>query len=227
MPSDLQDLIGLCDNQDGSQLEVINISEDVLDIYPAAGDTLQSPITYDVPSDPLPTLAGELEVEAQNAVVADSSAPAGADLLAIGGTITAANNPPATAEVYVGVDHAATKKTFFAASWTSYVMGIDSHANPHDYYRSVADCVNNAVNYWQALQAQPPQPVGRLLYGALEVIVACKDVQDKVKQYLESRNEHEDVHQETLLAGDHSDESDWSSQYEQYEDIQHDLTDIR
>jgi hypothetical protein len=226
-PSDLQGLIGLCANQDGSQLEVINVSEDVLDIYPATSNTLLPPVSYDVSSDPLPTRAGELEVEAQNAAVAGSSAPAGADLLAIGGTITAvAANPPA--KVYVGVDRAATEQTFLAAAWTSYVMGIDSGANPDDYYQSIADCVNSAASAWQALQAQPPPGVGQLLFKSLVAVVACKDLQDKVNEYLKSRNEHEDVPQETLLAGKYSNESDWALQFQKEEDIQHDFaTDIR
>jgi len=223
-PSDLQGLIGLCANQSGSELEVINFSEDVLDIYPAAaGDSLSVP-TYGVPSEPLPTLAADLEVDSQNAVVQDSTAPGNASLLPIGGTITASTSSP-PAKVYVGVDRSVTQKAFFDAAYTSYVMGIDSGANPNDWYQSVADCVNSSVNYWQQLHAQPPPGVGQLLYDSIEEISACKDLQDKIKEYLDSRNEQEDVLHETTLAGEHSDESDWAVQFQHEEAIQHEIVD--
>lgn len=223
-PSDLQGLIGLCVNQSGDELEVLNFSEDVLDIYPAvAGESLSLP-TYGAPSETLPTLAGDLEVDSQNAVVQDSTAPSGASLLPIGGTITASTSGP-QARVYVGVDRSVTQKAFFDAAYTSYVMGIDSSANPNDWYQSVANCVNGSANYWQQLHAQPPPNVGQLLYDSIQEIAACKDLQDKVKEYLDSRNEHEDVLHETTLAGDNSDESDWATQYQHEEAIQHEIVD--
>jgi hypothetical protein len=126
-----QGLISGCNNQSGGILKITNISENVLDVTPAPGTTILSQTTYDVPSDPLPTLAGELEVEAQNALVAESTPPAGAVLLAIGGTLTAtAFTTPAA--VYVGVDHTVSAESFLAAVWASYVMGINSDANPGD-----------------------------------------------------------------------------------------------
>jgi hypothetical protein len=73
----------------------------------------------------------------------------------------------------------------------------------------------------QGLQAQPPQNAGQLLYELLDATTACLKLQDKVKEYLESRNEQEDVRYETQLAGDRSDESDWAQNYEQEEEIQH------
>lgn len=220
VPSDLQGLIGLCSSQDETQLEVINVSEDVLDIYPATGDTLMTPVTYDVTPGGLPTLADELEVEAQNAVVAGSAAPSGADLLAIGATITAvSDNSPAM--VYVSVDRVATAETLAAATWTNYVMGIDSDANPNDYYNAIADCVNSTYTWWQGLQDQPPESVGQMLYNSLEASIACKELQDKVKEYLESQHEQENLSQETQLADKDTDEFDWEQQYSQEEEIQH------
>jgi hypothetical protein len=224
-PSDLNGLIGLCANQAGTELEVINFSEEVLDIYPAAGDSMSLPTYGVVPSDPLPTLAGFLEVDSQNAVVQDSTGSAGASLLPIGGTITALTaTPPAT--VYVSVDRTVTRKTFFDAAYTSYVMGIIQNAKPEDWYQSIAECVNSSVNFSQELQSKPPPDVGQLLYDGIQAITACKKLQDKINEYLESENKpKDDVFQETLDAGDHSDESDWATHYEQDEVIQHESVD--
>jgi hypothetical protein len=220
VPSDLQGLIGLCDSRDGTELEIINVSEDVLDVYPAAGNTLLAPVTYDVASSPLPTLADELEVESQNAVVAGLTPPSGAVLLAVGATIMAVTkNAPAL--VYVGVDRVATAETLAAATWTNYVMGIDSAANPDNYYQPIADCVNSTYTWWKGLQEQPPESVSQMLLDSLQASVACKELQNKVKEYLESQGEQENVSQETQLAGDHTDESDWEQQYSEEEEIQH------
>jgi hypothetical protein len=224
VPSDLQSLIGLCDNQDGSQLEIINFSQYVLNIYPAPGSTLLGPVTYDVSSSPLPTLADELEVESQNAVVAGLTPPSGAVLLAVGATITAvAGNPPA--RVYVGVDRVATAEAFAAATWTSYVMGSDSDANPDDFYQDIADCVNSTYAFWKGLQDQPPQSDGQLLLESLDATIYCKVLQDKVKELFESRGEQEDIPHETQLAGENSDEADWAQKYEEDEGIEHELID--
>jgi hypothetical protein len=222
VPSDQQGLIGLCANQDESQLEVINFSEDVLDITPVPGTTLLSYTTYDVSSNPLPTLADDLEVEAQNSVVALSSPSAGAALLAVGGTIMAVSgNSPA--QVYVGVDQAVSAKSFMAGAWTNYVMGIDPLAQPDDYYQAIADCVNSAYNTEQALQDPSPPPAWQLLYESLQTAEACAALQKKVNEYLQGQNEQENLVQELQSAGNNSDESDWVLQFEQEEPIQHEI----
>jgi hypothetical protein len=224
VPSDLQGLIGLCQNRDGTELEIINFSEWVLDIYPASGNWLLTPVTYDVSSSPLPTLADELEVKAQNAVVAGLTPPSGAVLLAVGARITAETfNAPA--RVYVGVDRVATAETFAAAAWTSYVVGIDSDASPGDYYQAIADCVNSTYAFWRGLQARPPQSAGQLLLESLDATIACKELQGKVKEFFESRGEEENVRHETQLAGENSDEAEWAQKYELAEEIEHDFVD--
>ena len=49
------------------------------------------------------------------------------------------------------------------------------------------------------------------------------EVHDKVKEYLQSQNEQENVSQETRLAGDNSNEAEWVTQYERDEGIQHEI----
>jgi hypothetical protein len=218
----VQDLISLCATQDGTQWDIINISEDVLDIYPASGTTLSAPLTYDVSSNPFPTLADNIEVQVQNGVVAGSTAPDGATLLAVGAVIAAAGSGNAAPQVYVSVDQEATQESFAAGVWTNYVVGNDPDADPGSFVKSIADCINGTYNIWQELK-DPSANAGHLLLDALDAATSCSDVHDKVKEYLQSQNEQENVSQETQLAGDNSDESEWVTQYERDEGIQHEI----
>jgi hypothetical protein len=218
----VQGLISLCATQDGTQWNITNISENVLDIYPASGTTLSAPLTYDVSSDPFPTLADNIEVQVQNAVVADSTAPDGATLLAIGAVIAAYGSGNAAPQVYVSVDREATLESIAAGVLTNYVVGNDPDADPSSFVKSMADCINSTYNLWQDLK-DPSANAGHLLLDALGEVTSCSDVHEKVKEYLQSQNEQENLSQETQLAGDNSDEAERITQYEQDEPIQHEI----
>jgi hypothetical protein len=218
----VQDLISLCATQAGTQWDIINISEDVLDIYPASGTTLSAPLTYDVSSDPFPTLADNIEVQVQNGVVAGSTVPNGATLLAVGAVIAAVGSGNAAPQVYVSVDQEATQKSFAAGVWTNYVVGNDPDADPSSFIKSMADCINSTYNIWQELK-DPSANAGHLLLDALDAATSCSDVHDKVKEYLQNQKEQENISQETQLAGDNSDKSEWVTQYERDEAIQHEI----
>jgi hypothetical protein len=218
----VQDLISLCATQDGTQWDIINISESVLDIYPASGTTLSAPLTYDVSSEPFPTLADNIEVLVQNGVVAGSTAPNGATLLAVGAVIAAAGPGNTAPQVYVSVDRAATQKSFAAGVSTNYVVGNDPDAEPSSFVKSMTDCINSTYNIWQDLK-DPSANAGQLLLDALDAVASCSEVHKKVKEYLESQHEQEDLSQETQLAGDDSDKAEWIMKYERDEVIQHEI----
>ena len=218
----VQDLISLCATQDGTQWDIINISENVLDIYPASGTTLSAPLTYDVSSDPFPTLADNIEVQVQNGVVAGSTAPNGATLLAVGAVIAAVGSGNSAPQVYVSVDQEATQKSFAAGVSTNYVVGNDPDAEPSSFVKSMTDCINSTYNIWQDLK-DPSANAGQLLLDALDAVASCSEVHEKVKEYLQSQNEQENLSQETQLAGDDSDKSEWVTQYEREEVIQHEI----
>jgi len=218
----VQDLISLCATQDGTQWDIINISEHVLDIYPASGTTLSAPLTYDVSSNPFPTLADNIEVQVQNGVVAGSTAPGGATLLAVGAVIAAAGSGNAAPQVYVSVDQEASQESFAAGVLTNYVVGNDPDADPGSFVKSMADCINSTYNLWQELK-DPSADAGHLLLDALDEATSCAEVRNKVKEYLQSQSEQENVAQETRLAGDNSNEAEWVTQYERDEGIQHEI----
>ncbi len=222
MTQAVQDLIGLCATQDGTQWDIINISEYVLDIYPASGTTLSASLPYDVSSDPFPTLADNIEVQVQNGVVAGLTAPDGATLLGVGAVIGAAGSGNAAPQVYVGVDHEATQESFAAGVWTNYVVGNDPDADPSSFVKSMTDCINSTYNIWQELK-DPSANAGHLLLDALDAATSCSEVHDKVKEYLQSQDELEDISRETQLAGDNSDEYEWVEKYDRDEVIQHDI----
>lgn len=221
----VQNLIGLCATQDGTQWDIINISEHVLDIYPASGTTLSAPLTYDVSANPFPTLADNIEVQVQNGVVAGSTASGGATLLAVGAVIAAAGSGNAAPQVYVSVDQEASLESFAAGVLTNYVVGNDPDADPGSFVQSMADCINNTYNLWQEVK-DPSANAGHLLLDALDAATSCAEVHDKIKEYLQSQNEQENVAQETRLAGDNSNEAEWVTQYERDEGIQHEIATV-
>jgi hypothetical protein len=101
-------------------------------------------------------------------------------------------------------------------------VGNDPDADPGSFVKSVADCINSTYDIWQDLK-DPSANAGHLLFDALDAATSCSDVHDKVKEYLQSQNEQENVSQETQLAGDNSDKSEWITQYERDEAIQHEI----
>lgn len=226
MPQSLQSLVSGCSNG-RDEMELTNLSQLVLDIVPAAGTSAELQVTsYDTSTGLLPTLAGYLEVAAQNAVVAGSAPPLDGVLLPVGGTVLAVTDYPPL-EVTVGVDIGVSTKSFEAAALTSYVVSNVGDENPDDYYQDIADCVNATYSYWSALQSQPPPSTGTLLLDSLEAAGSCAELRDKVNDYLESRDDQIDLATEARLGGEHAGESDWEAEFSAEEQIARDLIDIR
>jgi hypothetical protein len=229
VPSDLANLVSACSDPQGDQMEITNLSEFVLDVAPASGTSSQLEVSsHDTSSDPLPTFAGQLEVEAQNAVV-DGWSPYDpeARLLPIGGTATAtANGTPV--HLTVRVDRQMSKMSFEAAELTSYVVSNVVGEDPSNYYQSIADCVNDTWKLWNQLQEQPPPPAAQLLYQSLMAVGSCTKLRNQVQDYLDYHSQQMDLAAQASRAAQSTDEFDWVSEYAHEEQVQDEIrTDIR
>jgi hypothetical protein len=216
VPQDLQSLVSACYSSQQDEWQVTNLTQLVLDITPTADYSSALQVsTYDPSS--LPNTAGELEVQAQNAVMDNQSpdnAAAGEALLPVGGTVIAAEDDlPLT----VAVDTDFSNRSFEATSWTSYVVSNVPDENPESYSQAIANCVNDTSQLWQTLQQQPPPSVADLLYNSLEAANSCNELREKVKEYLESNGQQENLAAEDQRAEEHADEADWESEYMQEE----------
>lgn len=224
VPTDLQSLVSACQSPQGDQLELTNLSQYVLDVAPAPGTTAQlTVVDHDTSSDPLPTLAGQLEVQAQNTVVDGWSAgDPSAVLLPVGGKVDAtADNPQTPVRLTVSVDAQVSRMSFEAAAWTSYVVSNVLDENPGDYYQAIADCVNNSYQAWQDLQQQPPPPVAELLYKTLQAGAACATLRKMVDDYLTGHGQQLDPTAEAERAGKRpAGEDQWVSEYEREVQVQ-------
>jgi len=212
VPGDLQTLINVCYSQQDKEWQVTNLSQSVLDVTPTAdySSTLQV-ITYD--SSSLQNVAGELEVEAQNAVMNNQSpdnSSLGEVLLPVGGmVIAAADDLPLT----VGVDKDFSRRSYGATALTSYVVSNVLDVNPDTWSQAIANCVNDTYELWQQLQQQPPPSVSTLLSDSFQAASSCNELRDKVKEYLESKGQQENLAAEDQRAEEHADEADWESEY--------------
>jgi hypothetical protein len=216
VPSSLQSLVSACSDAQGDQVQVTNLSQLVLDIAPATGasDDLV-PASYDTSSDPLPTLADTLEVDAENAVVAGQLPTIQhAVLLPVGGTVMATtNNPPV--QLTVGVDLEFSARAFDAVAWASYVASNIPDESPAANFQAIADCVNDSYSLWQALKQQPPPDLTDLLLKSINAYASCDELRKKVKEYLENHGEQENLTAEARAGGENSSESDWESDFSQ------------
>lgn len=226
VPQDLQSVVSACYSSQQDELQVTNLTQLVLDITPTASYSSALQVsTYDPSS--LPNTAGELEVEAQNAVVDNQSpdnAASGEVLLPVGGTvIAAADDLPLT----VTVDTDFSDRSFEATSWTSYVVSNIPDENPDSYSQAIANCVNDTYQLWQALHQQPPSSVATLLYDSLEEASSCNELREKVKEYLESKGQPDNLAAEDQRAEEHADEAEWEREY-MHEEQAHDeiMTDM-
>jgi hypothetical protein len=212
VPADLQTLINVCYSQQDKEWQVTNLSQSVLDVTPTAdySSTLQV-ITYD--SSSLQNVAGELEVEAQNAVMNNQSpdnSSLGEVLLPVGGmVIAAADDLPLT----VGVDKDFSRRSYGATALTSYVVSNVLDVNPDTWSQAIANCVNDTYQLWQHLQQQPPPSVSTLLSDAFQAASSCNELRNKVKEYLESKGQQENLAAEDQRAEEHADEANWESEY--------------
>ena len=111
--ADLVPVISACTNAQEDELQITNLSELVLDVAPYANTSPHLQVTP--PSDgPLPTLAAELEVSAQNAVLNGwSPGNSAAVFLPVGGTVTAYSSTRPT-ELAITLDPDATAWSFGA-----------------------------------------------------------------------------------------------------------------
>ena len=211
--ADLQSLVSACATPQGDQMELTNLSQYVLDVAAVPPYSSQLDVSQDdTSSNSLPTLAGQLEVEAQNAVVAEHpDGDPSADLLPVGGTVTATSNDPQTSvHLSVTKDPGASWKSFEAAAMTSYVVSNVLDQNPDDYYQAIADCVNNSYQLWQ--DQQTPTPVAQKIYDTLQAGVSCADLKKKVNDYLSQRGQQQDLAAQAQRAGENvTGEEDWAS----------------
>jgi hypothetical protein len=228
VPPALQNLVSACADAAGDKVQVTNLSQLVLDIAPAAGtgDNL-IPMSYDVSSGPLPTLAGELEVEAENAVVAGQlPAIPHAVLLPVGGTVMASTTDPPV-QLTVGEDAGFSRRSFEAVAWASYIVTNIPGESPANYYQTIADCVNDSYDLWNALKQKPPPSLTDLLLKSINAYDSCNELREKVKEYLESKGRQESLEEEAQLGGEHADESNWDTEYMREEQLHEDITDLR
>ena len=84
--------------------------------------------------------------------------------------------------------------------------------SPGDYYHAIADCVNDANELRQELHQQPPPDPITLLYQTLKAGLSCNELRKKVQEYLDSRDQHEDLFAEAERAGEPFNEADWESE---------------
>ena len=224
----LQSLVSACSDAQGDQVQVTNLSPLVLDIAPAAGTSDELvPSSYDTSSDPLPTLADDLEADAENAVVAGRlPSIQGGVLLPVGGTVMASTNAPPV-RLTVGVDLDFSARTFDAVAWASYVASNVPDESPAAYYQAIADCVNDSYSLWQALQQQPPPDLTNLLLKSINAYASCNELREKVKDYLESQGQQENLTAEAQLGGENASESDWESDFAQEQEVHEVELDLR
>lgn len=215
--ADLQGLISACSDPQGDKMEVTNISQFVLDITPAAGTSAQLNVTsYDTSSDPVPTAAGVLEVEAQNTVVQSWSPDNPAtSLLPVGGTLMATTSYPPV-QLSVNVDQDVSGYSFGAAALTSYVVSNVGTESPGDYYQSIADCINATYQLWQELVQQQPPTVLALMNQAL-ASSSCGELVKKVTDYL---NNSDPLSVAAERGAEHAGEPDWISKFNEQEQVQ-------
>ena len=117
---------------------VTNLSQFVLDISPANGTTANLTVDPYTSYQSLPT-AGELEVEVQNAAVANLTPPSPTTvLLPVGGQVAAATSHPPV-QVEVQVDQQASAASFGAILMTSYVVSNVPANSILDYANRIAN----------------------------------------------------------------------------------------
>jgi hypothetical protein len=214
-----------CTNAQETELQITNLSELVLDVAPFSGTSAQLQVTP--PSDgPLPTLAGELEVTAQNAVL-DGWSPgnSAAVFLPVGGRLTAyASTKPV--ELSVTLDPDATDWSFGAWTLAIVVASNVPDENPAGYYGSIADCVNATQQIWEEITQpqQPPPSLKDLIDQALGV-QGCAELTNKINEYLESKAEQRDEDQEAQLAAEHLNDSQVQSEDTQEEMVNNERID--
>jgi len=52
-----------------------------------------------------------------------------------------------------------------------------------------------------------------MVYQTLKAGLSCNELAKKVKDYLDSRGQPDDLHEEADLTGDHANEADWERIY--------------
>jgi hypothetical protein len=215
--ADLVRVISACTNAQENELQITNLSELVLDVAPYANTSAQLQVTP--PSDgPLPTLAAELEVSAQNAVL-DGWNPgnSAAVFLPVGGKLIAYSTARPT-ELSITLDPDATAWSFGAWTLSIVVASNVPDESPAGYYGAVADCVNATQQIWEEITQpqQPPPSLKDLIDQALSSL-GCAELTNKINEYLQSKAEQRDESDEAQRAADHLNDSQVNSESTQEE----------
>ena len=210
-------VISACTNAQENELQITNLSELVLDVAPFADTNVQLQVTP--PSDALlPTVASELEVTAQNAVLVGwSPGNSAAVFLPVGGKLTAyASTKPV--ELSITLDPDATDWSFGAWALAIVVASNVPDENPAGYYGSIADCVNATQQIWEEItqSQQPPPSLKDLIEQALSV-PGCAELTNKINEYLQGKAEQRDETEEAQLATEHLNDSQVQSEDTQEE----------
>jgi len=210
--ADLASVISACTDAQENELQITNLSELVLDVAPYANTSAQLEVTP--PSDgSLPTLAAELEVSAQNAVLEPwKPGNSAAVFLPVGGTLTAyASTKPV--ELSITLDPDATDWSFGAWALAVTVASNVPDENPAGYYGLVADCVNATQAIWEEItQPQQPPPSLRDLIDQALGVHGCVELTNKINEYLENQAEQRDRAAQAELAAEHIDDSQVQSE---------------
>ena len=196
---------------------VTNLSDFVMDVSSAGTATTQLTVNLsDAPSEPLILPEDKLEVEEQNAAVADWQPSTGVVFLPVGAQLTASSSQAVQLEVQPDPEVSATSRA--AELLTAYVADSLSESTVLSYYNSIADCVNDAYNLWNELTSPSPPSAGALMQQALQTIASCEQLRQKLDSDVAAEHADNGSPPDLAAVADHADQDDWQSDYD---DIDH------
>jgi hypothetical protein len=221
VPSNLDGLISACSSQSGDEVVVTNLSVLVFDVSSANNTSPQLTVQQYDPSPELLPAEDKLEVEEQNAAVADWQPSTGTVLLPVGAQVTATSDQPILLAVQADPDVSAT--SLFAELLTAHIVDSLPEDSVLSYYGSLAACINDAYKLWNEFTQQNPPSAASLMQQALQTISSCQQLQHKLAtdaaaDHADSEDQQPDLATEAGHAGD-----DWESESEDVASVVDDI----
>jgi hypothetical protein len=222
VPPILSGVVSACASQSGNRMVVTNLSQFVLNIGPA--DDTSPKLTVTLPStasEVLPAPEDVLEVEEQNAALADWRPPTGAVFLPVGGQVVATASQGVELEVWADPQVSVTIRA--AELLTAYVADSLSEDSVLSYYNSIANCVNDASTLWNELTSQSTS-AATVMQQALQTIGSCEQLRQKLTKDVTAERAEDGSPPDLATVAEHAGEEDWQSESD---DVDHIDTDIR
>ncbi len=222
VPANLDGLISACASPSGDEVVVTNLSELVFDVHAASSTSPQLTVRQYDPSPELLPAEDRLEIEEQNAAVADWQPSAGEVFLPVGAQVVATSDQPVVLAVQWDPEVSAT--SLFAELLTAHVVDSLPENSVLSYYSSLAACINDAYKLWDEFTQQNPPSTPYLMQQALQTVASCQQLQHKLSADAEAEHAASDDLQPDLATEAGHAGADWQSESE---DAPHFELDIR